>query len=343
MSKMNYELLKRIADNEKTITIAKIADVVEDIFDKDKNSYDEDDKIMYYEQAVDLANLFVISDFSLIGSDKEYHNLSVDYAKEGYYDSACKILNKGIEMNPYSVDLLADFLNYGMNYNKFQTQCDYYYRRLINISYNEWTWRAYSFAIDYLLNKRKQNIDNSKGLKEIALDLADKFISYTTEEYKDQAYVDKSSVYNAYGDRNAEVLTLNEGINQTKRSSKCRLRLADIEFQRGNYEKAVSLLESCWRELSVQPKINKSYTFLLLALGKASMFLENANNNLRSLDNDAISELKNIYKDFNSVLTLESEDIYKSTAKSIIKTFEIQTGVINTEKDEFINESIFDF
>lgn len=341
MNKINYELFIEIVRNEQKINIYDAESIVDSIINNSQNDVNEYGDLTYeesnYKKLYDIAVMFEDNNITFLGNADNYHNLSVSYAKEDCFDSACKILNKGIEEYPYSVDLLADFLKYGIQWKKYYSLCEKYYERLKSISFSEWNWRAYSFSIDYLLDKKSRNYSISKEIKSEALSLADKFIYNASLEYLDQAYFDKSTIYKSYGEDDKEKETLEFGANNSTRASKCCLRLSDIEFNSGNYKKAIDYIERCWRVLDTMPRINRGYTFLLLALSKTSEFLKDFDA-AKDIDDVSEKEIELLYKDFNSALD-NVDGIYKDTIKTVVRILEAQTGV----KNKFNNQSDFEF
>lgn len=340
MSKINYELFTEIVKNRQLVNIHDAENIVDYIINNQNNvdeygdsTYEQSD----YKKLCDIAAIFEDDNIKFLGNADNYHNLSVSYAREDYFDSACKILNKGIEEYPYSVDLLADFLKYGIQWKEYYSLCEEYYKRLKLIPFSEWNWRAYSFSIDYLLDKRNRDYSISREIKSEALSLAEKFINNVSLEYLDQAYFDKSTIYKSYGEDAKEKETLELAVNSLARASKCCLRLSDIEFNSGNYEKAIEYIEKCWRVLDAMPKINNGYTFLLLALSKTSEFLKDFNA-ANDIDDVSEKEIELLYKDFNSALD-NVDSVYKDTIKTIVRILETQTGV----KNKFNDQSDFEF
>lgn len=109
-----------------------------------------------YFEAKEFCNA-VLSDDNIIGDADDYHNFSVNYYRYDDYMSAYNIVDKGLSLYPMDVDLLADAICYGMNCNK---DCNDYYERIKQIPYSLWSWRAFCFVIDYLLQVRTLNSIN---------------------------------------------------------------------------------------------------------------------------------------------------------------------------------------
>ena len=89
----------------------------------------------------------LINTGNLPGDADDYHNISVCYARQGDYTSACEILEKSIPIFPYNSDLLADYIKYGSKAGELE-KCAQYYKKLREIPVNAWTWRGFDFSID---------------------------------------------------------------------------------------------------------------------------------------------------------------------------------------------------
>ncbi len=337
MNKMiSIECMEKIAKENLVLYISNLDEsiklLLKNFDDEDELEYDDPNMSTINNKIYRVINLFEDKSIRIIGNSDDYHNLSVTLARHNLYDCACRVLNRGIQERSGSIDLLADYIKYGICCGEY-IKCDEMCEKLKNISYHEWNWRAFSFLIDFLLDKKERHPELSKEIRRELLQWANRFIA---KENNDQSYFDKSSIYRAYGDKYNEIATLTEGI-KLSRSQKCSLRLAEIEFEMGNYTNAIEHISKCWKTFGVQPEVNKSYTFLLLGLSETSKFL-NEVDNFEKLDDNAESALKGIYKNFDSALKTGNNDIYIDTAKTVISILESQTGITypyNNEPDAF--------
>ena len=266
------------------------------------------------------------------GNLNELHNLAVAYAKNNMFREACQILERGLEMAAYSVDLISDYIKYGMfcwHYEK----CAEYYGRLKSIDKTQWTWRAYSFSIDYLLDLRTQTNDTQKlnEIKTEALELAEQFIKQIGVE---QAYFDKATIYCAFNEHDNEKQTLMQGVERLNRATKCSLKLADLAFEEGDYSLTVQYIKKCMNNFTVQPEVDRGYAYLLMALGKASLLFGTGDNENSEKEYSTLTpQIKEIYKYFHTALQNELDGVYKTAAETTIKTIEAQTGVNYTYND----------
>lgn len=262
-----------------------------------------------------------------VGSSVEYHNLAVDFSKADRNRLACIVLEKGLAEYPGSIDLLGDYLKYGVEDARWE-QCEGCYQVLKTLDRNDWNWRAYSFSIDYLLEKRKQTTDplERKSLRSEALRLAKAF---TEKVGSDLAYFDLANVYNEFNNKTAEKATLEMAVSRNKFSPRCSLRLADMEISEGNYQAALERLHVCQVALKPQSDINLSYVYLLKVLCKSSLLLS------KILENGEPSstykeEAYSIYRDYNSAIAIGLEGIMQKTAGAVVAVIENQTEVRNT-------------
>lgn len=336
MTKNNipYHQLMQAIDEEKMFNIASISATVEHLLLEE--DYEENYIYSVQKKMRDIVRIIEDNSIQYEGTADHFHNLAVDYARMDMYDSACRILGRGIQDMPTSVDLLADFIKYGISCGR-HIECKEYYERLQGIPLNQWNWRAYSFSIDYLLDCRSRITSTADlvGIKREALTISNRFIKNIKTE---QAFFDKSSIYRAFNEskKEREVLTL--ALNSLRTTPKCSLRLADIEFDDGNFEIAVTYLKRCCNSFRPQPDISRSYTFLLSALGKASLLFEKKGDSYDfSSDKDVIND---IYTDFHTAIENGLSGIYKKSADAIIKTIAAQSKIEYPHKDSV---DIYDF
>lgn len=342
MSRMTYEELLQVLENEKTVNLSVFWATVEGMVST-SDTYDEYETEYSDSIQAKLRNLvkrFVQKDLKVFGTADHYHNIAVTYAQKEMNDCACDILQVGIDDIPYAVDLIADYIHYGMLGGQ-RDKCEEMFLRLKSITRRRWNWRAYSFSIDYLIDKCKyiNNESEQEEIKRETLELAKQFIATekTNREYLDQAYFDKAAVYAEFGDKKNEYKALEEGFNEMTSSSKCALRLADIAFSKGDYEDAIKKLKHCCNRIKPQPDIKGNYAYLLLALSKTTKLFEEEN-----ISQDKEEQVKSIYRDFYSALSSGLSGVYRETANTAIKIISSQTE-IEYPYDDSAKEENYDF
>lgn len=319
--KTSWERLKAQVQARKALDVQLAHTVFSESMSSKDGYYEQEDHI------AELEELFMESDILWLGSSSSFHNFAVELTKAGRNHSACVVLEKGLSIYPCCVDLLGDYLKYGvddMNWEK----CDKCYYTLKALDRSDWNWRAYSFSIDFLLEKRKRvtSVLDRRTLRTEVLRLAKDFVE---KEGSDLAYFDLSNVYCELNRRFEEKATLELAITKKCFSPRCSLRLADIEISAGNYNQALDRLKICQTALKPQADINLAYVFLLKMLCKSSIFLNSILDDVSekpSFEKDPSA----IYKDYNSAIAIGLDGIMQKTAKSVIALIESQTGIKNT-------------
>lgn len=326
IEKINFDELIQEVNQEKAITVSNVEEVIEHLIQSQESveSFEEFEYTNSLRKKIrTLADMFSNQDFKVYGTADDFHNCAVPFARENMYDCACMILQRGLEESNMAVDLLADYLRYGISCGKY-VECEEYYNRLKKIPKKQWNWRAFSFSIDYLLDGINHTIDTKQrnDLKRTALKLSDEFIAVVGT---DQAYFDKAQVVKTFGKAitETEESILQQGLNSLKVAPKCALRMSDIYFERGDYKEASELIKRCWiNAFKPQPDINGSYSFLLSALSKTSrLFVENLDGDF----SDNKSMVLDVYKDFNTAFESGLPKMYKDSANTAIKIIVAQT------------------
>lgn len=323
MSKMSaWEQIKLQINLEKTVELQLAINVFEAASSTGEGYYSEDNHLDELEQ------LFVQPDLKWTGASTEFHNLAVAFSKADRNRSACNVLLKGLVLYPASVDLLADFLKYGTIDGRWD-DCDNYYAILKSLGKDSWNWRAYSFSLDYMLEKREKTIDSTerKALQNDAIRLAKSFVEKCPT---DLAYFDLSNVYRILNRINKEKATLEEAILKVKVPARCSLRLADIAINNGDYSLALERLKICKQALKPQPDINPSYVYVLNVLCKSSLIISKMIDNNGVLEN-CEEEVLAIYKDYNSAMAIGLDGVMKDTLQKVVAVIENQTGIKNSK------------
>lgn len=215
----------------------------------------------------------VLNQDEIFGAENDYHNFVMNFFRQDAYDIACDILEKGLEQFPHSVDLLSDYLQSGINCNRLK-QCEECFFTLLQIPKTIWTWRGFSFAIDYMLFKSKslkeRQIENEKD-KILQLDIEYKKLFPTDED----PYLCQADIYRVFNDRNGMKNSLKYAIDNINVCPKCCLRLADLLFDEGSYDEAAKIIEKCkYQSIQTQDSINQAYLYYLSGLCKTVRLLK---------------------------------------------------------------------
>lgn len=348
MKDMDYNELTEIVREEGIINLKDVSFVFRKLVEADSDDFEEYSYINSVRKKLrDLARMVNDEKWKVFADDEDYHNLAVDYARENLYDCALWILERGLKCAP-SPDLLADKILYGSESGQYKF-CEEAYACLSQLDRESWGWRAYSFTIKYCL-KRARTLPKGKvrnDLKAEAYALAEDFIRYAQlnpEDAADRAYYEKASLVkelgpNVEGSNITQESVLKDGCSAIKSAPQCALTLADIMFERGDYDETLSLLNQCRLAInSSQPSISPAYVYLLYAMAKtAKLIKENQDGEFSEKE----SEIKSIYRDFHTVINCFDINItYKNAANQIIKVLEVQTQVVDTFQSLSVEEYV---
>ena len=291
---------------------------------------DEDSRSELYELLEDF-----LSQDQQSGDADDFHNFAVELARKDEYTLACKVLECGLNYYPKSVDLLSDYLQYGVNCNKVE-ECKRIYKTLIKIPRRRWTWRGFAFAVDYLQfliersDSDKEIDSKEKEILEIVADFRNCF------PFSEESYRTEADVYKSLNMHKEELTVLKSALDNVLVAPKCSLRYADILFERGEYEEASKAIERCISDATqTQSSINEGYSYYLSALCKIAI-IQKKEIEMTEKDVDAI------YSDFNIAL-----DKFRTTRNSysdVIRTKTItivnKTGIDVDPKYELLCECL---
>lgn len=208
-------------------------------------------------------------DLKLIGSNEAFHNVATAFAGSGQFKDACLVLEKGLELYPKETDLLADYLNYGVRAGEMD-KAGKYFGVLYEIPHDRYTWRSFTFIIDYLISCNKTGIFGDKvnkdNLKNTCQKLVREYKAYLPGEEK--AYIAEYNVKASMGAKTNDLLNvLKDGVSKVTVSPQCCLKIVDISLESGDYQ---SVLDYAQRGLSVsaqeQESVDSGYFYYATAL-----------------------------------------------------------------------------
>ena len=180
---MTNETLTAIIQRTSRAKLRDVIDVVKDLYHQTET---DGDAIDSYYKLYDLFDLVLQQPF-LEGMESDFHNITVTCARQDDYDTACRFLDKGLIQHPECVDLLSDYLSYGMSCGR-SDQCQIIYTRLLERR-SAWSWRAYHFSISYLIKA-------ANACPKDILQLIKEFqTKYPTRE---ESYLDEADLLNIF-------------------------------------------------------------------------------------------------------------------------------------------------
>lgn len=334
-AKVSYNIIIEMIETDRIIRIPYVLNAVQNLLKDAQDGmyqYDEDGKESYtasvHYKMKKLSDYFSDSTLTCQGSADDFHNLAVAYAKQDLFMEACKILQRGIALRGSAVDLLADYLLYGRKDANSRSQCQKYYEVLQGLPLSTWNWRAYSFSIDHLLEGRNyvSDVNGADSIKDNAVKIAKEFIKRFSKknadrEHLDRAYSDLSEVYRTFGDSENEYKTLKRCVENYKRMPLSSMRLAEIEFSKGNYFAVSDNLTNCTETLEIQPSFSQGYIYLLMAHSNASFLFSKDN---KQTAEEKKSLVKKIYRDLDTAEGLVNNSTYEASIQTLRKILEKQ-------------------
>lgn len=336
MITMNYETFLAIYRSKKMCSVSNAEEVVSELLEKIERSSGRNSSNVsdYYLKLIEVAVIITDQATFCDGNEHEFHNLAVTYAKAGFKKMACEIINRGLQRSPSSVDLLADFLQYGTDCDE-DGKCKEYYNRLIAIERETWTWRGFDFSIDYLLDlvtKSNHSKEELNIIENSANKLAEEFKKYYPND--EQAYIAQASIYQRFNrvanQEKMEIIELKKGIDSIRKAPKCALRLADAYFEEGNYAKALDYIKRCTVDSpNPQQVVSYGYPYLLWALCNISQLFR---------ETQDIDDYEGYKEEINKIYLLcdiaksgnDMSEMLLTNIEVMCKILEKRTGIKNT-------------
>lgn len=323
--------LEEAKKHDISIPVDKMSKMAQTYINYIYNQNDEDSWEDLYELMGRFENQEVQS-----GTSDDFHNFCVALAKYGEYDLACKVLDKGLEAYPRNADLNSDYLLYGIKCNRLE-QCERAYETLLKIPRRRWTWRSFSFAIDYYdylaeACETDEELDEKEAqMLEIAEDFRKKF------PYSEEPYRAKANIYKNMNMQEEEFAILDEALKSVKVAPKCALRFADILFERGMYEEAEEAVRRGIDDaMQTQTSVNEGYIYFLSGLCKIAISQRNKEemseekvNEIFSDFNLALSKFKNNKTNFHTVMENKTLTLINKYGFDIDTKFEYLSELIN--------------
>ena len=259
---------------------------------------------------------------SINGSADDFHNFSVTIIRvSSDYETAMEIIQAGLRIHFTNTDLLADAIRYGYNCGMYE-DCKKCYQKLQQIPRKLWTWRAFSFSIDYLLD----NLGTITDLSEKGVESRIEGILALSKEYQDYFPDNEDSIYSEFEiyrttnqmDKGLEILkAANE---KSKPCPKCWFRYADMLVERNKIAEAGLLIKKLKGMAFEDIPVDFSYVSYLDGVCKMS--------DLFAADEYTEDEVKKIYTLFRKALKYSSinQNIKRKISQQI-ERLEIESDI----------------
>ena len=294
-----------------------------------KASYSED-----YEELRAICEI-AIADQEIIGDADDYHNFAVVMSREDDYLSAYQIVVKGLRQFPYNSDLLADAIYYGSNCQKYE-ECVDHVNILLSRPRSSWTWRAFSFLIDYFESCWNWK-DNAKEVEEgleISLEVAKDFQKYLPfeersylAEYKirqnlSKIALDNNDIEGATNHTPKALELLKNTIHSGKYSAvQCSLKYAEAIFERQEFEEVIDVCEKALQFGEEHASVRLGYLMYLSAQSREILLYKKITNG--SYEEN---EVKQIYNEYIAALSDTGESYRRDIARRV-KILAAKSGV----------------
>jgi len=216
---------------------------------------------------------------TLAGTANEFHNACVELAQENCYDFAITLLEIAVQRYPKNTDVCADVIQYGMKTHSLDDLKKYYdgdetFTGLKNIPKRLWTWRAFSFSLDYLVECLKEEDELSDHYKTIQTEIESLIVEYkkSAESFSDQseqerAYMAACEYKQAIGKSEEAYKELREAVEKLpNRCPQCALTLADYYFEQAQFESTVKYAQLAIDSVGTQEAISVGYAYYILAI-----------------------------------------------------------------------------
>lgn len=228
------------------------------------------------ERIYEIINDLLDESNIISGSADDFHNLSVSIVnKADDYETAYELIQKGLAIHITNTDLIADAIRYGNICGKYN-DCDTWYTRLLKITRRRWTWRAYSFLIDYLIEK----LDRYKDITDDEYDVKFQEICGYVKEYQEK-YPDKEdswySEFEIYWNTNERKKAKDILYNITQSNVYCPktwLRYADILIDDGKLLEAEHILDKLRTDGNIAENQSAPYIYYLHGKCKYEKYLK---------------------------------------------------------------------
>ena len=283
-----------------------------------------------FDQLSRIQNLLKSQDLvkSLSGTSDGFHNAAVRLTQDGMYAYAYDLIKIGIMRNPHNTDLLSDALMYGSRCNAGVEELKGWYDQLMQVNKRFWTWRAYQFAFDYLMDLLPyKSGEDLKGIESEIETLIKDFKGHFTflhdQSDCEKVYMMEYEFYISKGELESAENALQEATESLKnKCAQCAMHYADHLFERGKYREVIGYAKQAVTIKEDQPSISKGYTYYILAMSQE--WIARTDNTLTQSDT-----LKDIYTSyFCAYLYMEpGRDHLMEAIKNQVRVLEYETKI----------------
>ncbi len=289
--------------------------------------YNEDNPVAreaLYETVAEL-----VAQQTQVGNSDQFHNLVATLGGNGFDDLACDVLDCALARFPMNVDLLADYLIYGIDCQRLE-QCAAHFATLESIEQSEWTWRCFAFGIVYTKQLRDDfaaTMEERNGYRKKVAELARAYKKYLP--YEEGGYREAAKLMA----KKPEVMLrqLNDALSNEQIGScpTCAFEKAQILFKQKKYEEALSAINRSLDDSinQTQGGVNENYLLFMRGLCRYALLLQAFRDGKPVQKEDVLA----IYADFNKALR-DLEENYRAKIKIRTQSLVEDTPIILGEK-----------
>lgn len=204
------------------------------------------------------------------GDADNYHNIAVSFSRRQQNERAVRVCKVGLKKWPDNIDLNADALTYAMDAgltDELEELAAALQRNCPDRS--RWNWRGFRFLFLYYIKVKPD------GYEEKTKTLIEEYKKYIPAD--ERAYMCEYERYQGLGKPDEAVQALEEAVTNLK-APQCALTLADIYFERADYDDAIRTATlGIAYAAEPQPGIRTSYLLMLRAMAKDAALLRKGN------------------------------------------------------------------
>ena len=299
MEEQNNRLYIFSADQAETLAAAILAN--QDQADRERQFYDVIDALLPSDQSA-----------SPTGTADAFHNLTVFAIKiANDYLTALEIAMAGLKLHGRNTDLLADAIRYGSNCGQTES-CEQCAAQLMIIDKKEWTWRAFSFLIDYWAATKHPESEILSLIEEYQMAYPGREDSWFCE-------------YEYYKDDNSKMPLALAALDETEKQvtvcPKAWLQRADRLADDGKYKEAFKYTSKICSHPQSSESVNMGYVYFLRGICQLSVVMNDSDDDDMFAEHEyKENEVNAVYDSFRLALT--QSDLRDNIRKQIVEKLE---------------------
>lgn len=235
-----------------------------------------------------------------MGAD-DYHNQATEHARHNRYMRAAELCIRGEKKHPGNIDLLADVVKFASDGGDKEVAQEYF-KRLYELPRASWNWRAFTFSLDFLMERATEN-------EELCRELIAEYRRYLP--FEEKSYVAESELEQKLGNHDRSIAILRESIRTLPNAPQSALRLANMQLERGYFEEVIQTTNYAFvASVETQPSINISYMVFVKCLAEDALLHQRLMNG-EPVTQVQIDHIRNQYETIQKTFPVTSM-VYKS-------------------------------